>query len=469
MSEEDIYCTKCNNKTEQALMLSCDHNLCLSCAAKALNNQKLKNFNSSQYIKCDNCNSLTEIEPETIKQILSEGYENYENENYVIDNMESNDFIDLEDNNMNKMNYPPLTGNQKNNKVNKKISGDNNSASEINIINDLISNNSKCKEHGELLNYLCLDCMSNCVCTECVVHGIHRNHEVLNIKKAYPLIYNKIQDLSKYVNDQIKEVSLINETISKKKNFINALIDRCKNEIHNTFEQIRIRLDNKEKEIINNTTNILNNNIYELNNYNNLIQKKLSSLGNLINQINNIISRNDELNTINYFCENKNNILAQAELNELNNLKDLDTFTNIKIEPDKMTLSKLIDGMNTFHFNINNISDINNAVQTNNNFNKNNNNFGVNQNMNRFNNQFNNNMNMNKNRNQLIRNNQIIQNNNMNKRPKSSKIINQNRQMNNMKQFNNNLNNLNTFQNNRMNNMNRNNNYNNIQDNYNCC
>ena len=46
-----------------------------------------------------------------------------------------------------------------------------------------------------------------------MVHGIHRNHKVLNIKKAYPLIYNKMQDLSKYVNDQIKEVTLINETI----------------------------------------------------------------------------------------------------------------------------------------------------------------------------------------------------------------------------------------------------------------
>ena len=474
MSEEDIYCTKCNNKTEQALMLSCDHNLCLPCAAKALNSQKVKDYNSSQYIKCDNCNSLTEIEPETIRQILSGGYENnLENENYIIDNIQTNDFLDLEENNnINKINYSSLTRNQKNNnKLNNNKNGENNSVSDINLINDLINNNkNKCKEHGEILNYLCLDCMSNCVCSECVVHGIHRNHEVLNIKKAYPLIYNKIQDLSKYVNDQIKEVSLINETISKKKNFINALIDRCKNEIHNTFEQIRIRLDNKEKEITNNTTNILKNNIYELNNYNDIIQKKISTLGNLINQINNIINKKDELNTINYFCENKNNILAQAELNELNNLQDLDTFTNIKIEPDKMTLNKLIEGLNNFHFNINNINDINinNTQQSNNNsnFNKiqNKNNFGINQNYNTFNNQINNNMN--KNRNQLIRNNQRMPNNNyLNQRPKSSKVINQRRQMNNMNQFNNNLNSL---QNNRNNNMNRNTNYqinNDFQDN----
>jgi hypothetical protein len=283
---------------------------------------------------------------------------------------------------------------------NKKFSGENNinTSSEINMINDLINNN-KCKEHGEILNYLCLDCMSNCICPECVVHGIHRNHEVLNIKKAYPLIYNKIQDLSKYVNDQIKEVALINETITKKKNFINTLIERCKNEIHNTFEQIRVRLDNKEKEIINNSTNVLNKSIIELNNYNDLIQKKLSTLGNLIDQINNILNKRNELNTINYFCENKNIILSQAELNELNNLTDLDTFTNIKIEPDRITLNKMLEGLNNFHFNINNINGINmnnnNQLENNINFQniQNRNNLRLKNSNNNFNNANNNNFN----------------------------------------------------------------------------
>ena len=479
-SDGDIYCSKCNNNTEQTLMLSCDHNLCLLCAATILKKQQSQNFNSNQYIKCDKCNSLTELEPETIKQILNEGNENnnnYEeqnnNENYVIDNIDSNYLLDIDENynnnndNMNKfimdkITNNPLNENQKiNNKMtqnnNKKFNRDNNNtSSEINILNDLINNNKNmCKEHGELLNYLCLDCMSNCVCSECVVHGIHRNHEVLNIKKAYPLIFNKMQDLSKYVSDQIKEVALINETLSKKKNFINALVDRCKNEIHNTFEQIRIRLDNKEKEIINNTTNILKKNINEINNYDNLIQKKMSNLGNLIEQINNIINKKNELNTINYFCENKNMILAQAELNELKNLNDLDTFTNIKIEPDKLTLNKMLEGMNNFHFNINNINGLDNnninrgqiSNRSYQNIQKKNNIFGFPQNNNKLNN-INNNMNMNINRNisnqkKYVNNNQLMQNipnnNYMNQRQRGVNVNNQIRGINNnMQQMKNN-------------------------------
>ena len=260
------------------------------------------------------------------------------------------------------MNNNPINLNNNEYKNNsKKYTKENNenTTSEINIINDLINYNKNiCNEHGEILNYLCLDCMSNCVCSECVVHGLHRNHEVLNIKKAYPLIYNKLQDLSKYVNSQIKEVSLKNETIAKKKNFINSLIDRCKNEIHNTFEQIRIRLDNKEKEIINNTTSILYKNIEELNNYDILLKQNSDTVEEIIGKINNILRKKDELSTINYFCENRNKILKQCDLNELNNLPDLDSFTNFKIEPNRFTLNNMLEGINNFNFDITNIKGI---------------------------------------------------------------------------------------------------------------
>ena len=59
---EDIYCSNCKCKTDQALMLSCEHNLCMNCAAKNLNNQ---NQQPKQYIICDLCGSKTEIDNQT--------------------------------------------------------------------------------------------------------------------------------------------------------------------------------------------------------------------------------------------------------------------------------------------------------------------------------------------------------------------------------------------------------------------
>ena len=31
---------------------------------------------------------------------------------------------------------------------------------------------------------------SNCICPECIIHGIHKDHDVKTLKKAYPIIKN---------------------------------------------------------------------------------------------------------------------------------------------------------------------------------------------------------------------------------------------------------------------------------------
>ena len=304
--------------------------------------------------------------------------------------------------------------------------------------------------------------MSNCVCTECVVHGVHKNHEVLNVKKAYPLILKKLEDLSMYANNQKKSIFLVNEAVSKKKNLINTLIERCKNEIHNTFEQIKLRLDNKEKEIINNSTNILHKNIDELNKYDNVLKQNSEALEELIGKINIILKKKDELNTINYFCENKNKILKQCELNEINNIPDLDSFTNFKIEPNKFSLNNLLEGINKFNFIVTNLKgfEVNNyqnkkiiknipktrVKYSNNNIGYNNimNNAMINDNINQFNN-INDNINNysmfnnmpNRNFSNVYLNSNQSNNNMKNKRPKTAKSQNRRRKQNNPTPINN--------------------------------
>jgi hypothetical protein len=44
-----------------------------------------------------------------------------------------------------------------------------------------------CKDHAEEeVSYFCMTCETACVCTECVVHGPHKTHDVQNIRKAFP-------------------------------------------------------------------------------------------------------------------------------------------------------------------------------------------------------------------------------------------------------------------------------------------
>ena len=500
--EEEMFCSRCNNQTDYSLMLTCDHKLCISCAAKILRTQNITNYNTTQFIKCDKCKSLTELEPNVIKQILEGGYENIEEYQFNYMNMYNNN--DLDNNNNFKANQYMNSEEENNNFINKynnennekdqvnnnkeiktdnqfnnnnKIMENNMSTSEMNIINELNQNNIKplCKEHSEPLTYVCLDCMSNCICTECVVHGIHKNHEVLNIKKAYPLIYKKLGDLSKYANDKKSSIILVNETIAKKKNLINNLIERCKNEIHNVFEQIKIRLENKEKEIIDNTSSLLVKNIEELNNFENELKQNSIKLEEIIEKINNILNKKDDINTINYFCKNNNKILNQCELNDINSFPDLDNYTNIKLEPNIFTLNNLLKGISDFNFEIINLRGIEasnrNKVQRKkqkNQFKKSN--YDImnnNNNINQFNNMNTENLNnyaminnMQKQNNSNSFQNRFPNNKNLrNKRPRTAKPTKRKRYINN-KNFNNNMNNyptnLDINMNNYLENMNQN-------------
>ena len=377
-SDEDIFCSSCNRKTDQTLVLSCVHNLCLPCAAKNLKRQQTKNLDNSLFILCDICNSYTELDEETANQILSydnpkniynNDLNNYNvsninktpiknNENYFIENTDNNNYLfDLEEKTPTQIKPTKRIFDNNNNNNCSQFTCDFNLANDLVQFNDMNTRNNKqqiCKEHGEPIIYLCLDCMTNCICPECVVHGIHKNHEVLNIKKAYPLIFNKTQDLSKFVNSQIKDLYNAEQDINKTKEYIALLIDKFKRQIISSFDQIRLKLSNKEKEIIANTENILRKNIEELANFNGTLRKKMASLKKIVDNINIFLNKKDELNTINFFCENKNKILEKAQINELDSIPDLDMYTNIRIESDKNSLNNLLNAIDDFQINVNN-------------------------------------------------------------------------------------------------------------------
>jgi len=52
-----------------------------------------------------------------------------------------------------------------------------------------ISTKKSCGEHpDEEILYFCFDCLCECICPECVIHGRHKDHDVKTIKKSAPVI-----------------------------------------------------------------------------------------------------------------------------------------------------------------------------------------------------------------------------------------------------------------------------------------
>ena len=374
-NEEEICCSNCGVKCDQTLLLSCDHNLCMNCAANNLVRNESPGMNKTQYIICDICQQKTEIDTNTSKEVLSLGLNCLNKNNIEVeDNLNYQNINEFENNYYNSSPENNLGYNTQNSLMNSNNDNVNltspvnlvyfsntknniNNLSEKYDINDIksnIHNNSICKDHGEPITYLCLDCMSKCICSECVVHGIHRNHEVLNIKKAYPLIYSKTQEIGSHISSKIKELYNTQKKIEQKKKEINTLNNKCRIDIRQAFDELRSLLNKKEKEIMDKTENTLNDNINELNTYNHIIQSKLILLNKLIETVNVYLMRKNELNLINFYTENKNKILAQTELNEIENINNLnlEEMSNLKINIDKSSFDAMISAINTLNFEI---------------------------------------------------------------------------------------------------------------------
>ena len=374
--EEEISCSNCGMICDQTLLLSCDHNLCMNCAAANLVRNESPGMNKIQYIICDICQQKTEIDTNTSKEVLSLGLtglnknkgqieDNFNNQNFDIDKDEKyNTFHEEEkrfntyENNMNLNNdINNLTSPVNIVYFNTNNNNMNNLSSKLDIadLKNNINRSDICQDHGEPITYLCLDCMSKCICSECVVHGIHRNHEVLNIKKAYPLIYNKTQEIGNHISSKIKELYNTQRNIEQKKNELNNLNNKCKIDIRQAFDELRSLLNKKEKEIMNKTENTLNDNLNELDTYNHIIQSKILLLNKLVETVNVYLMRKNELNLINFYTENKNKILAQTELNEINDINNINIegMSNLKIDIDKSSFDAMISAINTLNFEIN--------------------------------------------------------------------------------------------------------------------
>ena len=364
---EDIFCSQCSCKTDRALMLSCEHNLCMNCAAKCLSQDNPQLSKNKQYIICELCGSKTEIDNETSKEILSTVLKNL-NLNPNLLNTDGN----INDNFSDNLNQK-LSNNISNNEViinpmndnfnnGLFVPNDNNLINNSNILlisnSNIVNQKNFCREHGEPISYLCLDCMSKCICSECIVHGIHHNHDVLNIKKAYPLIYNKTEDLQKYICEKITELNCSKRNIDQKKTNIVGMNQKCKIEIKNAFQIIRVRLNEKEKEIIEKTENTLKDNINELNTYAHVIQSKIATLSKILDSLNAHLMRKDELTLINYYCDNKNNILSQIESNENKFCFNINAIGDLKINIDKNSFDNMLVSLNNLDFEINSFKGI---------------------------------------------------------------------------------------------------------------
>jgi hypothetical protein len=208
-----------------------------------------------------------------------------------------------------------------------------------------------CKEHGEETTYYCFDCMCRCICSECVVHGAHKTHQVMNVKKAYPLVIERTEDLIGQVNTRIHEVTNVQIFIENKKKELVENTNNVKQEMIKAFDEIRARLNKKEKEILEKADGFLNDNIQELNTFTRVLQTRVISFNKIIDGINANLVKREEVSMLNYYSENKDKI-GQSVESEIPELPDFNTLYNLKVNVNQNSFDTMVDTLNAIHVEI---------------------------------------------------------------------------------------------------------------------
>jgi len=62
------------------------------------------------------------------------------------------------------------------------------------------------QKEGFVANWWVSRTVSDCICPECIIHGVHKDHEVKTVKKAYPIIKEKIDEINNGLETKVKNV-----------------------------------------------------------------------------------------------------------------------------------------------------------------------------------------------------------------------------------------------------------------------
>ncbi len=329
-----LLCFNCNKEQDDMLVLGCKHSLCLICSYTLLKRDE-KSY-GLKFINCDICGDITNIEESTLKEIFSFN-------NATLNKSFKNDT------------EIPYKSNSNFNTINQSINMNMNMNNSRYLGTDkLLSANTMkqyCNKHNEETNYFCFDCFCKCICPECIVHGEHKKHEVLNTKKAYPLIIEKANEFTCELSGRINDIGNIYSSINNKKNEVVSISEQIKLEMKNSFMEIRQRLDKKERELLDKADQIRDEQLQEINTYSRLIQSKIVSLNKMIDQINSNLLRRDEIAFINYFAEAKEKIQSFLE-NNTTNLKLIESNSSIKLNVNTDSLNRMISSLNSIHLEV---------------------------------------------------------------------------------------------------------------------
>ena len=178
---------------------------------------------------------------------------------------------------------------------------------------------SYCKAHpDEEVKYFCFDCLVAPICSECVIHGIHKDHEVMHIKKSFPVVKAKLEEVIQGLITCVEGLEGNKKGIMNRKQLLLSQAEGTKGQLNTLMEDLVARINKKHKELVRSIDTATTDALKELESYERVIDDKMSTLTNNVKFIQENME-NGPLTTLNFYADN-NKLLVQVT--EQENIKD---------------------------------------------------------------------------------------------------------------------------------------------------
>ncbi|KAL4468007.1 hypothetical protein ABPG72_015877 [Tetrahymena utriculariae] len=443
--QDEIYqCYKCRNVADQALMMECQHHLCLNCASNQYKNLLKKQQNDQSQdlihsIDCENCHQSTPLPEESVKALLSINQDHdtfnnqyqsqqrsiYQNEqqtnNIQQDNFYHQQLLQLQQlqqqqqyqqqqhlaqqqnipnrqlqqqqlyanqlpqQNANDQMYSyrqntfqhqqlPSFSNKQN--FNNSAQSSPQQALSANFLQDnqfhenvkasknkkksmeggnkasqnLSQNQSIQEKNNEETILYCSTCECQCFSLDEYLKGMHKNHIVNNVSKAYESLQEPIDDLRFKIKTRADLLIQDDARLNKKKKELSEVLEHCKNQIQKSFQEVILALQQKQQELIQSAEECVEDKFNEIDKGISKVHSNLQVLRDFDKNLEEAYYKQErniqnEIRAFNHYSENKTKILETIQLMDTNLFHTIRDKVQYEFQLDTNTLYSHIDSI----------------------------------------------------------------------------------------------------------------------------
>lgn len=186
-------------------------------------------------------------------------------------------------------------------------------AEKITVRSEYVKDGAYCDSHpDEEVTYFCFDCLIPPVCSECVIHGVHKDHEVMHVKKGYLVVKEKLEEVIQGLATSVESLQNDRKMLENKKELVIDQANATKAQLKTLIDDLISRIDKKEKELMHHIDLSTEKTLKELESCERVIEKNMGTLSNNIEYIQENMEGGPVF-TLNFYADNNKLLLQVAD------------------------------------------------------------------------------------------------------------------------------------------------------------